>query len=66
MKALERSQHYSLIFRRSRAANSEVCDGILPKFKPIQAFMADLVTCKNEEDLLENESTRVVTTFLPL
>ena len=29
------------------AANSEVSDGILPKFKPIQAFMADRVTCKN-------------------
>ena len=26
----------------------------------------DLVTCKNEEDPLENEGTRVVTTFLPL
>ena len=38
----------------------------LPKFKPIQAFIADLVTCKNEEDPLENEGTRVVTSFLPL
>ena len=66
MKALEWSQHYSLIFTRSRAANSEVSDGIFPKFKPIQAFMADLVTCKNEEDPLENEGTRVVTMFLPL
>ena len=37
-----------------------------PKFKPIQAIIADLVTCKNEEDPLENEGTRVVTTFLPL
>ena len=33
---------------------------------PIQAFMIDLVTCKNKEDPLENEGTRVVTTFLPL
>ena len=66
MKALEWSQHYSLIFTRSRAANSEVSDGILPKFKPIQAFMVDLVTCKNEENPLENEGTRVVTMFLPL
>ena len=65
MKVLEWSQHYSLIFTRSRAANSEVSDGILPKFKPNQAFMADLVTCKNKEDPLENEGTRVVTTFLP-
>ena len=66
MKALEWSQHYSLIFTHSRAANSEVSDGILRKFKPIQAFMADLVTCRNEEDPLENEGTRVVTTFLQL
>ena len=35
-------------------------------FKPIQALMVDLVTCKNEEDPLENEGTRVVTMFLPL
>ena len=34
--------------------------------KPIKAFMADLVTCKNEEDPLENEGTRVVTMFLRL
>ena len=67
MKALEWSQHYLLIFfTRSRAANSEVSEWILPKFEPIQAFMADLVTCKNEEDPLENEGTRVVTAFLPL
>ena len=53
MKALEWPQHFSLIFTRSRAASSEVSDGILPKFKQIQAFMADLVTCKNEEDPLK-------------
>ena len=66
IKELEWSQHYLLIFRRSRAANSEVSDGILPKFKPIQAFIVDLVTCKNEEDSLKNEGTRLVTSFLPL
>ena len=65
MKALEWSQYYSLIFHCSRAANSKVSDGILLKFKPIQAFMADLVMSKNEEDPLENEGTRVVTMFLP-
>ena len=59
MKALE------WFFRRSRAANSEVSDGILPKLHPIQAFIVDLVTCKIEEDPLENEGTRVVTTFFP-
>ena len=61
MKALEWSQHY-WFFTRSRAANSEVSDGILPKFEPIQAFMVDLVTSKNEEDPSENEG-RMVTTF---
>ena len=53
-------------YRRSRAANSEVSDGILPKFKLIQAFMVGLVTCKNEEDPSKNDCTRMVTIFLPL
>ena len=66
IKELEWSQHYSLIFRHSGAANSEVSDGILPKFKPIQGFIVELVICKNREDPLENEGTRVITTFLPL
>ena len=48
------------------AAYSEVSDGILPKLNPILAFMVDLVICKNKEDPLENEGTRVVTMFLPL
>ena len=59
------SQDY-LFFRRSRAANSEVSDGILPKSKLIQAFIVGLVTCKNEEDQSKNDCTRVVTIFLPL
>ena len=37
-----------------------------PKFELIQALMVVFVTCKNEEDPLNNESDRVVTTFLPL
>ena len=48
------------------AANSEVSIGILPKFKIIQALIVVLIVCKNEEDPYEIESTRVVTTFLPL
>ena len=47
-------------------ANSKVSDGILPKFKPIQAFIVGLVICKNEENPSKNEGTRVVTTFPPL
>ena len=41
---------YVVFFRRSRAANSEVSGGILPKFELIQAFIVVLVTCQNEED----------------
>ena len=43
---------------------SEVSDGILPKFKLIQAIMVGLVTCKNEEDPSKNDGTRLVTIFL--
>ena len=53
-------------FRRSRAANSEVSDEILPKFKLIQAFIVVQVTCKNEEDPIKNEGARVLTRFSPL
>ena len=60
-KALELLQQYSLIFQTLK-----VGDGILPKFKLVQAFMIVLVTCKNEEDPSKNEGTRVVTIFLPL
>ena len=63
MKALECSQHYTSIFRRSRADNSRVRDGIWPKFELIQALMHALVTCKLEDDSIKNEGARVVTTF---
>ena len=53
-------------FGRSRAANSIVSGGIMPKFKLIQAFMAVLVTCKNEEGPFKTESTRVLPRFSPL
>ena len=36
-------------------------DGCGGKIKIIQTFMEVLVTCKNEEDPLKNEDTRVVT-----
>ena len=41
---------------------------VWPKIKLIQAFMAVLVTCKNEGGPFKNESTRlrVVTADLPL
>ena len=46
-------------------AHSKVGDGILTKFKLIQALIVVLIVCKNEEDPFKIESTRVVTTFLP-
>ena len=55
--------YVGFFFRRSRAANSEVSGGILPKFGPIQAFIVVLVTCKNEEDPIKNEGARVLTRF---
>ena len=62
------SQHYSLCFfsRCSRAVNSVVSGRILLKFELIQAFMHVLVSCRNEEDQIKNEGTRVFTSFLPL
>ena len=41
-------------------------DAILTKFKLIQALIVVLIVCKNEKDPFKIESTRVVTTFLPL
>ena len=52
--------------RCSRGANSKICDGILTKFKLIQAFIIVLIVCKNEQHPFKIESTRVVTAFLPL
>ena len=36
------------------------------KFNLIQAFMVVLATCKNGEDPIKNEGTRVLTRFSPL
>ena len=66
MKALEWSQHYQLILKMLRAANSIIGDGILTKFKLTQAVIVVLLVCKYEEDPFKIESTREVTTFLPL
>ena len=53
-------------FRRSRAANSEVSSGILPIFELSQAFIIVHVTCKNEENPINNEGVRVLTRFSPI
>ena len=67
----ERARLFKTLFidfsdAQGQLATSEVSDGILPKFKLIQAIIVGLVTCKNEEDPSKNDGTRVVTIFLPL
>ena len=52
--------------RRSRAANSAVLGPILPNFELVLDVMDVLVTLKNKEDPIKNESARVVTKFFPL
>ena len=67
MKALECLQHFS--HYKSMyilVANSADPGPILPNFEPIQAFIAVLVTCKNEEDPMKNGRARVLTRFSPL
>ena len=69
MNALDWSQHCYIIhqfLRCQRAADSLIGNGILMKFKLIQALIVVLILCKNEEDLFKIEYTRVVTTFLLL
>ena len=56
---IEQNSIMTLIKGRNSIAN-------LLKFKLIQAIMHVLVTCKNKEDQIENESARLFTRFLPL
>ena len=49
--------------KRSKTANSTVQGLIWPNFKLTRDFMCVLVACKNEEDPIENEGARVVTTL---
>ena len=38
----------------------------VPNFELIRTLMVVLISCKNEEDPIENEGTRVLRTFSPL
>ena len=53
-------------FRRAREAYSVVSGRIWRKFEFNPPFKYVLGICKNEEDSIKNEGTRVATTFLPL
>ena len=59
LKILSKNLILTLIKGRNSIAN-------LPKFELIKAFMHVLVTCKNEEDQIENEGATLFTRFLPL
>ena len=50
-----------LIFQTLKGSNSAVSGGIRLKFKLIQALMVISITCKNDEDPIKNEGTRVQT-----
>ena len=58
-KILRKNSILALIKDRNSIEN-------LPKFELMQALMHVLVTCKNEEDQIENEGARLFTRFLPL
>ena len=53
----------TLIFRRSRAANSVVNGPIWPKFELIQDIMHVLITCKFEKDRINSNGEKVVTSI---
>ena len=50
-------------FNWSRAANSKVHGWIQPNFKLIRDYIVVHVTCKNEEDPIKNEGSRVLTSL---
>ena len=58
-KIMSKNSILTLIKGRKSIAN-------LPKFELIQVFMHVVVTCKNEEDQIENEGAKLFTRFLPL
>ena len=68
MKVLEWSQHFSHyksmgIFPDIQGQLTAVPGWTLLNFKHTQDYMADLVTCKNEDYPIKKEGTRVFTTL---
>ena len=62
----KREQVATSIFRRSRAANSQVSSGIWSKLELIQAFMHVLIICKYQKDRTLNSRDKVETPSFPL
>ena len=68
MKALECSQEFSHyksmgIFPDPRAVNSAVHGPIWSNFELVRVFMVVLITCKNEEDPIENVDASMFTSL---
>ena len=52
------------LFKKLKGSLNPTVQGLIRlNLEPIQAFMVDLVTCKNEEDPIKNEDPKVVTTL---
>ena len=54
---------YGNFSRGARTANSADHVLILPNFEPIHYVIAELVTCKNEDDPIKKDDTIVITTL---
>ena len=65
MKGLLSPKH-SLFVWCWRASNYEVDDRIWPEIEFVQDFMPDLVTCKFDEDVMNNEDVILFTILSPL
>ena len=62
-KYFEKFSSKRFFFNWLRASNSAVHSWIWPNFKLIRDYIVVLVTCKNEEDPIKNEGTRVLTSL---
>ena len=51
-------------FKKLKGSLNPTVQGLIwLNLEPIQAFMVDLVTCKNDEDPIKNVGAKVVTTL---
>ena len=69
MKELDWPQHVPMInhlgfFQTLKVDKNAVRGWIWPNFEIIQDFMVDLMTCKKNEDQIQNECPRVVTSIV--
>ena len=69
MKALKSVHNFSAVvslwgfFSRAQGQQTPQCSQMRLNFELGPVYMAVLLTCKNEEDLIKNEGARVFTTL---